>query len=398
MRFAHIADSHLGGWRQPELQELNLDSFREAIKICIQESVDFILFTGDLFDTSFPPIEILKETFAEFKKIKDAGIKSYVIAGSHDYSVSGKTFLEVLEKAGFCELAKFCELEDSGEIILKPLKHETFHIYGYPGKKSGLEIEDLRRVKIKEPYESNFRILMIHTTISEIKEMENLPIDTISLSELPEADYYALGHIHINYQEELNGKPVVYGGPTFPNNFKELKELKQGCFYIVDVAGFTKVTKKELKIKETLYLELEIEDALTATQKILSELQTKELKDKIILLKLSGTIKKGKASDINFKEIQEYLEKQQVYSFLKSTSKLETAKTEVQIELQSKEKEKIEELLIKKYEVENPSDLNSFILPLMEALDKDKQEGETSTTFERRLLGELDKTLGVELT
>jgi DNA repair protein SbcD/Mre11 len=393
MKFAHIADSHLGSWRQPELQELNLQSFKQAIATCIQEKVDFILFTGDLFDTSFPSIEILKETFSEFKKLKDVGIKSYVIAGSHDYSVSGKTFLEVLEKAGFCELAKFCEQEE--EIILKPLKHETFHIYGYPGKKSGLEIKDLKKIKINEPYESNFRILMAHTTIKEV--VEGLPIDSIPMDELPQADYYALGHIHMDFQEELNGKPIVYGGPTYPNNFKELQELMYGCFYIVEVEGYTKVTKKEIKIKDPLYIEIEVEDTLIATQKILSELQKQDLKDKIILLKVYGVVKKGKNSDINFNEIQEYIIKQGAYSFLKNTSKLEQAKSEMQIELQTKEKEKIEEVLIKNYEVENPSELNPLIIPLMESLNNEKQEGETATTFEKRILGEMNKVLGVEL-
>ena len=123
MKFAHIADSHLGSWRQPELQKLNLDSFKIAIDSCIKEELEFILFTGDLFDSAFPPIEILKETFAEFRKLKEAGIKSYVIAGSHDYSVSGKTFLDVLEKAGFCEICKFEETNEGEdkEIILKPI-------------------------------------------------------------------------------------------------------------------------------------------------------------------------------------------------------------------------------------------------------------------------------------
>ena len=68
VKFAHIADSHLGGWRQPELQKLNLESFRKAIEICIEEKIEFILFSGDLFDSAFPPIEILKEVFAEFRK------------------------------------------------------------------------------------------------------------------------------------------------------------------------------------------------------------------------------------------------------------------------------------------------------------------------------------------
>ena len=33
---------------------------------------------------------------------------------------------------------------------------------------------------------------------------------------------------------------------------KELEELKFGSFYIVDVEGFTKITKKEIKIKEKI--------------------------------------------------------------------------------------------------------------------------------------------------
>ena len=103
-----------------------------------------------------------------------------------------------------------------------------------------------------------------------------------------------------------------------------------------------KVTKKEIKLKDLVYLEIELEDALTATQKILAELEKQELKDKIFLLKLYGKLKKGKNSDINYQEIQDYLEKKEVYSFLKNTSKLEQAKTEeIQIDLQSKEMEKV---------------------------------------------------------
>src|SRR3989344_7381290 len=102
-RFAHLADSYLGSWKQPELQELNLKAFKEAIQIVIDEKVDFALFAGDIFDSAYPPIEILKEAFFEFKKLKEAKIPCFIIAGSHDYSVSGKTFLDVLEKAGFCK-------------------------------------------------------------------------------------------------------------------------------------------------------------------------------------------------------------------------------------------------------------------------------------------------------
>ncbi len=395
VKFAHIADSHLGGWRQPELQALNTESFKKAIQTCIEEKVNFILFTGDLFDSSFPPIEILKDTFTEFRKLKEAGIKCFVIAGSHDYSVSGKTFLDVLEKAGFCEILKYEDDIINNKIILKPSIYESYHIYGYPGKKSGLEIQDLKKIQIDEPYSNYFRILMLHTTLTEAAE--GLPIDTISLNELPKADYYALGHIHIDFEKEINGKPAIYGGPTFPNNFKELEELKYGSFYIIDVEGYTKITKKEIRLKEVEPVEVEVINALKGTEKILAELEKRDLKDKIVLLKVSGLLKEGKVSDIKFQEIENYLERVGAYVFLKNTSKLEVEKQELHIQLQTHEMEKIEEVLIKKYEKENPSDLNEFILPLIESLNLEKQEGEKQNIFESRLFSGITKIFGLEL-
>jgi len=397
MKFAHLSDCHLGGWRQPELQQLNIEAFKKAIKTCIEEQVDFILFSGDLFDSAFPPIEILKETFSEFRKLKDAGIKSYVIAGSHDYSVSGKTFLEVLEKAGFCEICKYEDIgtDENKEIILKPIIHKSYHIYGYPGKKSGLEIQDLKKIKINESYQENFRILMLHTTIKEVAK--DLPIESIDLLELPKADYYALGHIHINFEKEINGKPAIYSGPTFPNNFKELEELKNGSFYIIDVEGYTKITKKEIKLKEIVSLNLEITDAITGTAKIIAELEKRDLKDRILLLRIYGDLEKGKTSDIKFSEIEEYVKKQQVYSFLKNTSKLEMQKQEFQSQMQPSEMGKVEETLVQNYQKENPSDFNKLIFELMDSLNIEKQEGEKTTIFEERLFLGLSKLLKIEL-
>jgi DNA repair exonuclease SbcCD nuclease subunit len=42
--------------------------------------VEFVLIAGDLFDSAYPPIEILKETFSQFKKLKESGIPCFIIA------------------------------------------------------------------------------------------------------------------------------------------------------------------------------------------------------------------------------------------------------------------------------------------------------------------------------
>src|SRR6056297_2771532 len=163
VRFAHIADVHLGGWKQPEMQQLNFQSFKKAVDICLSSKLDFILIAGDLFDSAYPPIEILKETFDQFRRIKEARIPVFLIAGSHDYSVSGKTFLDVLEKAGFCKNVFSPEYKEE-EIILNPVLYQNFAFYGYPGKKSGLEIQDLRKIKLNDS-PGMFKILMLHTTM-----------------------------------------------------------------------------------------------------------------------------------------------------------------------------------------------------------------------------------------
>ena len=267
VRFAHISDVHLGGWKQQPMQDLNFQSFQKAVERCIKEKLDFILVVGDLFDSAYPPIEILKGTFAEFKRLKEAKIPCFIVAGSHDYSVSGKTFLDVLEKAGFCKnVANFEEVDD--KIFLSPILYEGVALYGYPGKKSGLEIDDLKRIRINDS-PGMLKIFMLHTTIDKAKG--TLPIDALEINSLPKADYYALGHLHIDFQYEN----FVYPGPVFPNNFQELEDLNYGGFYIVDTDAPDKMEKVDLKLKEVVSIEIELQNALTATEKIISEIISK---------------------------------------------------------------------------------------------------------------------------
>ena len=178
-----------------------------------------------------------------------------------------KTFLDVLEKGGFCEICRYKETEEA--IYLEHSKYQNFEIFGYPGKKSGLEIEDIKKIILPRD-STNFRILMLHTTLTEA--VGDLPIESISMKRLPKADYYALGHLHINFEQKVSDKPIIYSGPIYPNSLQELEDLCYGRFYIIEVAGFWDVKKINLPIKEVISFNFQIDNALTATQKIISEL------------------------------------------------------------------------------------------------------------------------------
>lgn len=382
MKFAHMGDCHLGGWRQPELKELNFASFQQAIEICMREKVDFVLVAGDLFDSAYPPIDTLKDTFREFRKLAEAKIPVFLIAGSHDYSASGKTFLDVLEKAGFCKNVAVFEERD-GKLLLEPTVYKDAAIYGYPGKKSGLEVDDIERIRLQDA-PGFFKILMLHTAIRDA--VGTLPIKAVDERMLPSVEYLALAHLHINYQKE--GR--VYCGPIFPNNMAELEELEGGSFYIVDNGA---IKRHELKLKPVLSMAIEISNALTITDEIIKRLEKEVLRDRILIIKLFGFLEKGKTSDIDFAKLEHYAKKQGAYVFLKSTAKLQMAEQEVTFDLS--DTQDMEQQIVHKFEEGHPNPLNSYIFPLLRSLQMEKGEDERSSVFEERLVAEARRTLSL---
>ena len=124
---------------------------------------------------------------------------------------------------------------------------------------------------------------------------------------------------------------------------------------------------------------------------ILSELEKKNLHDKIILLKLRGELEIGKTSDIKFQKIEEFLTQKSAYFMLRNTHDLK--QKEIELEIEVKESENIEDDTISIYSNQNPSQFNQAIPLLLNSLSIEKQEGETSETFLNRLVSETKKVL-----
>ena len=226
---------------------------------------------------------------------------------------------------------------------------------------------------------------MLHTTIDKAKG--TLPIESIETHTLPIADYYALGHLHVDFQYHN----FVYPGPVFPNNFQELEDLRYGGFYIVDTDKQNPLEKIELKIKEPISFTFEITNAVTAIEKIISELNKQDLEDKIVLLRVKGELEDSKNSDIDFQKIRDFVLEKKAYFFIKNTHELKTK--EIELDIETRNAENIEDETIKIYSEKNPSDFNKFIFQLMNSLSIEKQEGETTESFTNRLMEEGKKIL-----
>ncbi len=405
MKFAHMADCHIGSWRDPKLKDTSTLAFIKAVDKCIQEKVDFILIAGDLFNTSFPRLDNLKSVVSKFRQLKDMGISVYIVPGSHDYSASGKTILDVLEEAGLF-FNVFKGTAEDGKLKLKFMIDEKTgaKITGMLGKRGALEkayYEKLLLDNLEE--EKGFKIFIFHSGIDELKpkEMENIISQPLSL--LPKGfDYYAGGHVHIVENKEIEGYgKIVYPGPLFPNSFSELEKLGGGGFYIYEDGNLRFETVQIYNVEK---LELKCDNLAPEQikEKITSHFKNKELNNTVVLIRLNGVLASGKPSDINFKEIFDFLYSKSAYFVMKSSHALISKEFE-EIKTDAGNVDDIESFLIKEHlgqiKVENLTleKEGELVKSLMKALSAEKQEGETVTDFEKRVREEAGRVLEMEL-
>ncbi|MFH1209908.1 MAG: exonuclease SbcCD subunit D [archaeon] len=378
MKFAHFADCHIGGWRDERLKELSIQSFERAVDVCIKENTAFVLIAGDLFNNALPSIDVLKRAANSLNKLREHDINVYCIAGSHDYSFSGKTILGVLENAGLIEdVAKFQDNK-----LKFTIDKTNTKITGIMGLRGSLEYSYYDNLNKKElEQESGFKIFMFHTTIDEYKPKEFENISGLNLSKLPKGfNYYAGGHVHYILERDYDKGKLVYPGPLFPNNFSELEDYKNGGFYLVDVNH----NNQNLDLK---YIKIKIKDVkcydINAENKTIEHVEKEinkidEFDDKIILIRIHGCLKEGKVSDIDFKRLFERLK--DAYIILKNTSKLTSKEFE---EINVEQEGNIEEIMINSLE---ENDFKEIIPDLMDALNKEKHEDEKNVDFEKRIL------------
>lgn len=405
MKFAHMADCHIGSWRDPKLKDISTIAFNKAIDKCMEENVDFILISGDLFNTSLPRIDNLKTVVNTFRQLKEKNIPVYIIPGSHDYSPSGKTMLDVLESAGlFTNVVKGEEVDGKLKLNFTIDKKTGAKITGMLGKRYSLEkkyYENLILDNLEK--EDGYKIFMFHSGIDELKPEDMQNIITQPLSLLPKNfNYYAGGHIHIVKNTTIEGYgTIAYPGPLFPNSFSELEKLETGGFYIVENNIITWHPIPVYNIHKII-IDCGGKDPEQVYFDIIHEIKDKEFINTIVLIRLHGSLRSGKPHDIDFKEIFTQLYDKSAYFVMKNTNALTTKEFE-EIKIDTKSVEDAESAIIKEHLGQiklkdlDPEKEEGLIKELIQTLTTEKQEGETVADFEKRIKDDVSKVLDVEL-
>jgi exonuclease SbcD len=407
MKFAHLADVHIGAWRDPLLADLPDLAFEQAVRKSLAEGVSFILIAGDLFHTALPAIDRLKATVRTLQLAKEKGVPVYVIPGSHDFSPSGKSMLHVLEEAGLLVDLWKGEVV-AGKLRLQMVKDKVTGtlLAGMLGRKGMLErehYEDLDREWLEQQARGAAQsVFLFHTSLEELRPTNLSAMEAMPLSMLPKGfSYYAGGHVHIVDETMMPGYgPVVYPGPLFPASFSELEKLRHGGFVIVEDGRPRRVP---LTVKKVVVISLHVreESPAVVTERLLRMVDEVAEKDAIVLVRVSGTLSEGTSGDVDMKRVTTALKVRGAWTCLRNTAGLSTIATEKE-EIMTSSPARIEEELVQARVMPSPGpfkdDATRVTHGLLRTLGGEKEEGETNTSYEERMVREAKRLLGLDST
>ncbi len=204
IKWCHFSDVHLG-YRQYNLYERFKDfgrAFKTVMELSLKEEPDFIIISGDLFETYRPPPDAIRQAIEVLDSAKKANVPVYCIPGNHDLSYAKEHrrrggILGLLDRLGYLILLRDAPIYHyrDGKAIAQ--------ITGiwFQGSSTTARLKEIM-TRHANHYENALplpRILVLHAFLDKM-----FPSPDIKLADLRALpfDYVALGHHHGYFYDE----------------------------------------------------------------------------------------------------------------------------------------------------------------------------------------------------
>lgn len=263
-RFVHVADLHLDSPFKgvsahaplvaEALQSATFTAWANAIDLCIDEKVDFLVVAGDVYDGADRGIFSQLRFRDGLERLGRAGIRAFVVHGNHDPAsgwASHVSWPDTVHVFGSDRVDEVPVVRN-GETIC--------HVRGisYP---TADERRNLARLFQVDGAPSPFRIGLLHCNVGASTGHEPYaPCEVADLRAAP-VDYWALGHVH--------QRAVVGESPhiVYPGNLqgRSIREAGPRGGYLVDVSadGVVKVAFRALDAVRWVALDVPIDGVAT---------------------------------------------------------------------------------------------------------------------------------------
>ncbi len=256
IKFIHTADIHLGrplsygGNPSQDLSDIfdkaGENAFLKLVEKAVKKEVDFIVIAGDLYDREARSVKSSRFFLEQSERLKEAGIKLYIISGNHDPLGKVKEPFELPANVNYF----------SSEDV------ET-HIFKKNGSRAARIIGQSYRDKFENrsmysfytaPDDSIFNLGIIHTGLDK-ESNRYVPVSKSDLISKNEIHYWALGHIH-QHQLINDSNPVInYPGTIQGRDINETGI--KGCS-LIEVDQNLNIDREFLALSPVIFENIEI--------------------------------------------------------------------------------------------------------------------------------------------
>ncbi len=273
MKFAHVADLHLGkAVSHYSMLEEQRHILHEIFMICVHKRVDAILLAGDIYDRPVPSEEAVCLLNDFLKELQEAKIEIFLIAGNHDSGERLSFAAEFLDTmhihiTGTYEGSLACtDMSDAYGILhvwslpfIRPLD-----VRRYCMAKEAEEIHSytdaVRYVLTHAPIDFSERnILVTHQFVAggniDADSSEELTVggvDHIDPSVFAGFDYVALGHLH--RAQSVKEAWIRYSGAPLKYALGEAMHTKSLTLFSIAEKGEYRISTIPLKPRRDMVI------------------------------------------------------------------------------------------------------------------------------------------------
>ncbi|MCT4411270.1 DNA repair exonuclease [Leuconostoc falkenbergense] len=235
MKFIHAGDIHLGnpfsgldgqlpGMLKETVHKATITAFIKLIDAAISESVDFVLFPGDLYNAAENSAQIQSIVNQQFNRLLEAKIPVYLSFGNHDFEADRRQHLPWP-----VNVVVLPQQVVTQSLTIKSGKRVAITGFSYQTQQQATRIIDDFPQKNRQ---FDYQIGMYHGSVGT----EGSSYAPFSVGDLlsKNYDYWALGHIH--KRQTLNQRPFVgYSGNLQGLNLTETGP--KGYYLVSDDTG-----------------------------------------------------------------------------------------------------------------------------------------------------------------
>jgi len=219
IRFIHAADPHLDSPLQgleahegapvEVLRGATRRAFENLVSLAIEESVDFVVIAGDLYDGDWKDYSTGLFFRAQMVRLQSKGTPVYLIAGNHDAASVITKKLSLPENVNVFSTQTTESLEVAGHPI-------TIHGRGFPNR----AVPENLAIEYPMALPGRFNLGLLHTSLTGRPGHDTYAPCSVAQLREKGYQYWALGHIH--QPEVINKDPwIVFAGNCQGRHIKE---------------------------------------------------------------------------------------------------------------------------------------------------------------------------------